>query len=69
MLLQTESRDMSNVGPGSEDLEAELESQLTEQEIKDLLTTEEYRQYQEGTSLLDLLDDDEIQALIEEYAA
>ena len=68
MLLRTESRDMSNAGPSSEDIEAELESQLTRQEIKKLLTTEEYHQYQEGTSLLDLLDD-EIQALIEEDTA
>lgn len=68
MLLRTESRDMSNAGPSSEDIEAELESQLTRQEIKKLLTTEEYHQYQEGTSLLDLLDD-EIQALIGEDTA
>ena len=68
MLLRTESRDMSNAGPGLEDIKAELESQLTRQEIKKLLTTEEYHQYQEGTSLLDLLDD-EIQALIEEDTA
>lgn len=58
---------MSNVGPGSEDLDAELESQLTEEEVKNLLTADEYRQYQEDASLLDLLSGEEIQALIQEY--
>lgn len=58
---------MSNVGPGSEDLDAELESQLTEKEVKNLLTDEEYRQYQEDASLLDLLSGEEIQTLIQRY--
>lgn len=58
---------MSNAGPSSEDLDAELESQLTEQEVKDLLTAEEYHQYQENVNLLELLSDKQVQALIQEY--
>ena len=47
-------------GYDPDDLDAELEGKLTDEEIRDRLNDEEYDRYENGESLVGLLDEDEL---------
>ena len=47
------------------DLDAELESLLAEDEIRDHLTDEEFQQYENGVSLTNLLNEADIEELLD----
>lgn len=51
-------------GYDPEDLDDELEQSLSETEIRERLTDEEFRQYEGGESLVELLDSEEIEKLL-----
>jgi hypothetical protein len=55
---------MSIPGYDLEDLDDKLIELMEQRDPEELLTTEELRRYERGDSLLDLLDGEEIDALI-----
>jgi hypothetical protein len=54
---------MSDRGPDSEDLGNELERSLSEAELEELLGNQ-YHRYQKGDGLLELLDEAEVRAVL-----
>lgn len=46
------------------DLDDALESRLSERDVEAFLTDEERRRYEEGESVVDLLDDEDIRHLL-----
>lgn len=56
-------------GYDPEDLDAELEGLLSEEKIRARLSDEEYHQYENGESLVELLDSDELDELLTEKKA
>ncbi len=53
-------------GYDPDDLDSELEGKLTDGEIRDRLNDEEYERYENGESLVGLLDDDELDDLLDD---
>ena len=53
-------------GYDPDDLDAELEGKLTDEEIRDRLNDEEYDRYENGESLVGLLDEDELDELLDD---
>lgn len=56
-------------GYDPDDLDNELAERLTEDEIRERLSDEEFRRYENGESLVELLDSGEIEALVQERNA
>jgi hypothetical protein len=53
-------------GYDPEDLDAQLEAAAGEDELRARMTDEEFRRYENGDHLIDLLDEDEIDELLDE---
>ncbi|EMA53186.1 MULTISPECIES: hypothetical protein [Halococcus] len=53
-------------GYDPDDLDSELEGKLTDEEIRDRLSDDEYERYEEGESLVGLLDEDELDDLLDD---
>ena len=51
-------------GYDPEDLDDELEARLTDGELRERLTDDEFRRYENGESLVELLDSEEIERLL-----
>lgn len=56
-------------GYDPEDLDAELEGLLSDEEIRARLSDGEYHQYENGESLVELFDSDELDELLTEKKA
>lgn len=54
-------------GYDPDDLDAELEGLLSEPEIQEHLTNEEFQRYKGGTSLIDLLSEEDVHELLDEH--
>jgi hypothetical protein len=54
-------------GYDPDDLDAELEGLLSESEIQEHLSDEEFRQYKNGGSLINLLGEDDVHELLDEH--
>ena len=53
-------------GYDPDDLDAELEEKLSEAEIRERLSHEEYERYEDGESLVELLDEDDRDELLDD---
>ena len=56
---------MAIPGYDPDDLDGNLQARIDEEDVEQYLTEDELQRLQEGTSLLDLLDEDDIDRLVE----